>query len=390
MNLPAGTLTLRMDATPAHPLYPSWPLSVTLVSGKINVQEPWVIGAPPADDKFIPINNATQDQLVTDARYPGVQILLPAGVNIVGYDGVKKTRIALERRGPASLPVPAPPIHTRSVYQLYFGTPMGGIPGAPIPVALPNDLDLDPGTQTELWYFDGSPMGGTGEWKVAGTGTVSPDGKMILTDPGVGVPRFCGVCGALCFKGVQDAAPNPPCPDGKCPKQAAGMEFTLATAQEAVSVTDLVVDGEVPIVIKREFNPFDAFAFVANYQQSLGLNWTFSYDIALLPFQDGLGVVRLILPGNRRVDFQREPDQSYRNHTYRGFDGAQVSRIGGELLPAISAPRRWLDPGEPHLLCRRGLLAALPGRQRVALRGLAQCHPGADTRRVHLPPCADA
>jgi RHS repeat-associated protein len=338
-GLPAGALTLRFDATPAHPLYPIWPYSVVLESGKTLVLADFVIEAPPADDKFTAINNATQDQTITDARFPGVEILLPAGVEIVGWDGVKKTRIAVERREPENLPVPPPPIATRSVYQLYFGTPMGGIPSTPIPVALPNDLDLDPGAQTELWYFDGSPMGGSGEWKQAGTGTVSADGKSIVSDIGSGIPRFCGTCGLMCYRQVQDASPNKPCCDADAPPQTAGMQVTLATGQEQNGATDLVVEGEVPIVIAREFNPFDSFAFVANYQQSLGINWSFSYDIALLPFQDGLGVVRLVLPGNRRVDFTRATGEAYRNSSYRGFDGAELTRVGGPTLPAVPPAR---------------------------------------------------
>ncbi|MCI0689505.1 MAG: IPT/TIG domain-containing protein, partial [Sporichthyaceae bacterium] len=189
-GLPAGALTLRLDATPAHPLYPIWPYNVALAQGATLVIPDWVIDPPPSDDKFTAIGNAVQDQIVTDARFPGAEILLPAGVDIVGWDGVKKTRIAIERREPENLPVPSPPIPTRSVYQLYFGTASGGIPSAPIPVALPNDLDMDPGAQTELWYYDGSPMGGSGEWKLAGTGTVSADGKSIVSDIGSGIPRF--------------------------------------------------------------------------------------------------------------------------------------------------------------------------------------------------------
>ena len=51
------------------------------------------------------------------------------------------------------------------------------IPSVPIPVTHPNDLGLDPGEQTDLYYYDGSPMGSsTGEWRKAGTGTVSTDG----------------------------------------------------------------------------------------------------------------------------------------------------------------------------------------------------------------------
>jgi len=56
----------------------------------------------------------------------------------------------------------------------------------------PNVAELEPGAKGEIWYFDGSPMGGVGEWKLAGTGTVSADGATISTDPGQGIPRFCG------------------------------------------------------------------------------------------------------------------------------------------------------------------------------------------------------
>lgn len=166
---------------------------------------------------------------------------------------------------------------------------MGGIPLAPIPVKMPNDLGLEPGETTELWYFDGVPMGGSGEWKVAGLGTVSADGKFIVTNPGQGIPRFRGVCGLFCFADNQDRAPNPPCDDCEpgAPNQTDGKPITLATGQELATATDLVLDGDPAIVISRRFNPFDAFGFVANYTQSLGVNWTFNYDVALLPFDDG-------------------------------------------------------------------------------------------------------
>lgn len=196
-GLPGGQVTLRFDATPANPLYPIWPYSVTLVANQVNVMPDWTINPPPSNDKFTAINNATQDQLITDDRYRGLSIKLPAGVTIQGWDGVPKTRIAVERVTLDKLPVSPPPVPMRETYQLYFGTPMGGIPSQPIPVTLPNVSELEPGDQTDIWYFDGSPMGGTGEWKIAGKGTVSPDGKTVVSNPGVGIPRFCGVCGLL-------------------------------------------------------------------------------------------------------------------------------------------------------------------------------------------------
>ena len=94
------------------------------------------------------------------------------------------------------------------MYRLYFGTAMGGIPSALIPVTHPNDLGLDPGAVTDLYYYDGAPTGsGTGSWLKAGTGTVSADWKTFVSDAGsalavrlaclpwtgvgVGVRKFC-------------------------------------------------------------------------------------------------------------------------------------------------------------------------------------------------------
>ncbi len=331
-GLSAGPVTLRMDATPANPLYPIWPHTVTLTANQILVTEDWIINPPPSADKFTPIQaNSPFNQIITDARFPGLQISVPAGVTIVGWDGVPKSRIAVERLDPDKLPVASPPIHTKSVYQLYFGTPMGGIPvpAVPIPVTLPNDLGLEPGVQTELWYYDGSPMGGDGTWKQGGTGTVSADGTVIVADAGSGIPRFCGVCGLPCFKAVEDAAPNPPCTDCDRQRQKYGKPVTLATGQELESAVDLVVDGEVPIVIRRVFNPFDAFAYVANFQQSLGINWVFAgYDVALLPF-GGDYLARIVLPGNSRVDFSRGTDGKFRTGGYSIFYGAEMVKVGG-------------------------------------------------------------
>jgi Domain of unknown function (DUF6531) len=228
--------------------------------------------------------------------------------------------------------VPAPPIKTKSVYQLYFGTPMGGMilpQGNKIPVTLPNDLGLEPGKKTPLYYYDGSPGGATGEWKQGGTGTVSADGSVIITDAGSGIPAFCGVCGLPCFEAVQNEAPNPPCPDCDRPKQTYGQPVNLATGQELESAVDLVVDGEVPIVIQRTFNPYDAFAFIANYQQSLGINWTFGgYDVAMMPFAGDYSI-RIVLPGNSRIDFGRSPDGKFRSAGYSSFDGAEITKLGG-------------------------------------------------------------
>ncbi|MFD0668894.1 RHS repeat-associated core domain-containing protein [Ramlibacter sp. MAHUQ-53] len=307
-GLPAGVTTLRFDATPAHALYPIWPYNVTLAAGELLTVSDWVLHPPPPNERFKPIDNATRDQAITDERYPGFAVVLPAGVSITGWDGVKKTRIAVERLTPDRLPVGAPPFPMKEAYQLYFGTPMGGIPSAPIPVQLPNVAEREPGEKVDIWWFDGSPMGGTGEWKKAGTGTVSEDGRTVRSDPGVGLPRFCGVCGLVSLS--CPPPPQPPQPPPTCPTPSAGNPVDLFTGQELASVGGLSCGGVSPVETSLAFNPVDAFNNRAGTVASFGLGWTFGHDVSFLPF-DG-PQKRLVLPGGRLVNLVDDGSGTYR------------------------------------------------------------------------------
>ncbi|MBL8480670.1 MAG: RHS repeat protein, partial [Rhodocyclaceae bacterium] len=303
---------------PAHPLYPIWPAQVALTAGKMLPLADWTITAPPPEERFTAIANTTADQQVTDTRFPGLAVTLPAGVTITGWDGVRKTRIAVERVDPLDAGLPNPPVPMKELYQFFFGTPMGGIPSAPIPVTLPNVAQLDPGDKSEIWYFDGSPMGGSGEWKLAGLGTVSADGKTVASDPGAGIPRFCGKCG---FVGLGcPPAPNPPQPaDPPC---QTGNPIDLYSGQETPSAGAARCDGRVPLEPGWRYNPVDAFNNRAGTLTSFGYGWTFSYDIALLPFS---GVQkRLILPGGILVNFVDDGSGTYRPENGRRLSGATL------------------------------------------------------------------
>ena len=312
-GLASGVTTLRFDATPANALYPIWPYNVTLEAGQLLTMSDWVINPPPADDKFKAINNATQDQAVTDERYPGFAVVLPAGVTIRGWDGVLKTRIAVERIEPDKLPVALPPFAMKEAYQLYFGTPMGGLPSQPIPVTLPNVADKEPGEKVEIWFFDGSPMGGTGEWKMAGLGTVSDDGKTVTSDPGAGLTRFCGVCGLVSLNCPPTPKPPQPCPcaDCKCKQQGtAGNPVTLFTGQEHASHDGMSIAGLTPLSTGLKYNPVDAFNNRAGTVASFGYGWTFGYDVSFLPFSGPQK--RLVLPGGQFVNLVDDGTGKYR------------------------------------------------------------------------------
>jgi hypothetical protein len=129
---------------------------------------------------------------------------IPAGVTILGWDGQPNTQISVRRVPIDRSPTPPMPpgLVARNSYMDYFGKPGGGTPSAPIPITLPNDLDVPPGTPVELWYYDEAPDGSRpNAWAQYGTGTVSADGSQIVPDldPSTGKPfgqpRFC--CGEV-------------------------------------------------------------------------------------------------------------------------------------------------------------------------------------------------
>jgi RHS repeat-associated protein len=317
-GLPAGSITFRFDATPANPLYPIWPYTTTVAANQIAVIPDWTINPPPADEKFVPIaQSAPQEQVITDPRFPGLEVRIPAGTSIIGWDGVPKTRMAIEKIELTKLPVTPPPTPTGAAYQLYFGTPMGGIPSTPIPVTLPNDVQADPGAAVDVWFFDGSPMdGGTGKWQIAGQAIVSADGKTARMPNGTGIPRFCGVCGLWCL-GAQPPAPSKPPAKPKCD----GNPVDLSTGQEMPETGGLRCGGLTPISTGMSYNPVDAFNQIAGTATSLGLGWTLDYDIAFLPLAGPQK--RLILPGNTQVNFSDDGSGVYRPFDDPRFDGAE-------------------------------------------------------------------
>lgn len=331
-GLSAGPMTLRFDATPANPLYPIWPFSVDVQANQIVVLKDFVIAPPPVVETFKPINNAASEQRISDPRFPGLEIVLPAGAEIIGWDGVKKTRIAVEKREISELPVVSPPVPTGAAYQLYFGTPMGGIPTKPIPITLPNDTGAEPGETINVWFFDGSPMGGTGEWKVAGQAVVSADGKTAKMING-GLTRFCGVCGLACL----ERPPKPPPPPPDCPKPSGGNPVDMLTGQELTRTGGMSCQGHTPIETGRNYNPIDAFNNIGGTEGSIGYGWTLDHDAMLLAGT----TVRLVMPGNVHHVFAPEADGTLRNRSEPAFDGARVAQVDGLWRLFFKDGTRW-------------------------------------------------
>ena len=107
--------------------YPIWPYTTTLVANQVRVVPDWTIAPPPADDKFTVLAaNSPTDQIIRDARYPGLEIKIPACTTIIGWDGVAKSRLAVERLEADKPLVSSPPLYTRWVYRVAgFGGAIG-------------------------------------------------------------------------------------------------------------------------------------------------------------------------------------------------------------------------------------------------------------------------
>src|SRR5262249_55636530 len=137
-----------------------------------------------------------------------------------------------------------------------------------------NDQGLAPGDKAQLWYFDESPRKGEApnDWRLAGTATVSADGRTIKTDPGVGIPKFC--CGAAAIAGANSAQNQQPGPTNPLPTLGAD-PVDLSTGIFMLSATDLVIGGRTPLAITRSYRSGDTNPGV------FGLGTMMGYEEAL-------------------------------------------------------------------------------------------------------------
>jgi RHS repeat-associated protein len=319
LDVASGPQMLAIDANTAQPGLPIYAVEVAPVAGQAIQLPPLRITPPPPPERFVPINNTTQTQIITDDRSPGFALTLPAGVTITGWDGQAKTRIAIERLAPDALPVLPPPFGANAFHQIFFGTPMGGLPSAPLPVSVPNDQEYLPGEQVEIWYYDAAPFPGVpAGWRLAGLGTVSEDGTAVVSNPGVGLERFCGVCGVTCIRAKAEAQANVKPGGAKISEPV-----DLGTGIFTVEKTDLVIPGRLPMIVRRHFNPLDPFGRVAGFELPTGPGWTLSVDAVLL--EESASLRRLIMPGNSRYPFARQADGTFANATDADFAGAVLT-----------------------------------------------------------------
>ncbi len=324
--------------------HPTIPLTVYLEPDRIN-EMPFQIYLHNQKNRNFKDINLSEDTVLTDPEVPGVEMRIPKGVKITGWDGRPNLKVSVRTVPADRLPVKPLPqnAYVKSVYMFYFDKVGGGVPDQPIPFKSPNDLGLLPGEKAVLWYYDESPNEGEApnDWAVAGTGTVTPDGMHIVSDPGVGIPKFC--CGATAWGGTGSSCPpgggddgchggccgvgggGPPgggsgggVPgsggDGPAISGTAGDPVDLATGYFIHAKTDLYVPGIIPVSISRYYRSG------TNNLGTFGRNTYFEYDWWMGAYgADGKinntnpTMFLLVKPGNYQYRLAKQPDGTFIN-----------------------------------------------------------------------------
>lgn len=244
----------------------------------------------------------------TDVRMeeiPNYSLNIPQGAILYGWDGTPVTKINVRTVSVDRLPIrPLPEgVDAKTVYLYYFFREGGANPTEPIPVTMVNDQGLLPGEKANLWYYDESttPDPNSNQWRIMGQGTVSADGKSIVSDPGVGIPKFC--CGATT---------NSPAPGNEPPGGNGGDDggpqscepVDLASGNNlAFQMRGFGIRGLSPVNLSCSYRSTNARI------GAFGRGVTFTYDWFL---QAAGSAVRVTTPGGIQYLLSQDADGIYR------------------------------------------------------------------------------
>ena len=249
----------------------------------------------------------TSEVVVTSPKLHGLEVHLPANAEVIGHDGkpvmeVSLTQIPLDRT-PFPLPknVRVPIYFTAQPGGAYIYNPGG--PGARI--HYPNTFNELPGTKFEFWHYDPGYEG----WYKYGLGTVPPEGKQVIPDPGISVHEFTGAM--VGGPGLAAAIGAAIC--SVVPTFCAGGDpVNLATGLFVLNKTDLYLpDSFMPLSLARTYRQSDTFS------RAFGIGASHSYDLFLVGDTFPYTYQDLILPDGGRIHFDRtSPGTSWTDAVY--------------------------------------------------------------------------
>jgi len=227
--------------------------------------------------------------VVTTPHIPGLEVRVPAGSVIRDSQGQTVTELSV-----TAIPVDRPPfplplgVHV----PVFFTVQPGGSYILPPRARLiyPNYNNERPGARIDFWNYDAEGKG----WYVYGQGTVTPDGRQIVPDPGVAVYEFSGAMVSSPSFAPEEGPP--PCDD---PCQQGGDPVDLFTGLFLHQKTDLFLPDVLPIGITRTYRNRDSRS------RAFGIGTTHQYDMFLVGDTGPYTYAELILPDGGRIRFDR-------------------------------------------------------------------------------------
>ena len=333
-------------------------VGVDITEGMTNVL-PYTIWMPKLDMAHavsIP-SPTTRDMVLTNPRVPGLELHLPAGTLIRDLEGQPVTQISIT---PVPTDRPPFPIPAKFNVPVFATIQPGGAVVIPPRATLiyPNFIAAPPGRRLSFWTYEPEGRG----WYSYGKGTVSPNGKQIIPDPGVVIYQFNGIMQPDRDDDVAPDAPRTsgggdPCktsgigcgggpkggggggnnanpggskkPGGNNPNgggpgagnpnhSPAGDPVDLATGLFADTETDIYLDDTIPISVTRTYRTLDTVV------RPFGIGSTLPYEM-FLTSTNNYHEVDLILPDSNRIHYERiSPGTGFTDAVYEHTESPTV------------------------------------------------------------------
>jgi RHS repeat-associated protein len=326
-NVPTGSQMILVDGRTAiapGTFYPEVTVAVELIAGEVNA-----LPAPvylPEIDIAHPINlpldasgATTQEVIATTPAIPDLELVIPAGTTIIDPHGNPVSQITITSVPADRSPMPLP--SGVIVPLLLTIQPGGSVPSRPLELKFPNWQNAEPGTVADMYFFDVT----IGNWAVWGTGTVTEDGRQVVTNPGFGLPRFawhfpdCGGAGS---------SPGPP------PNPRPGDPVDISTGIFALAKTELVLPGTIPITLERTYQTMKSPPSGGGGGNSCcaptGVAGNLEFNLVLQG--NARQFIELLMPDGTRPQFRVHPDDAGLPEGQRRFINTTDPHLSGAVL----------------------------------------------------------
>ena len=336
-DVPAGHQVLVIDGASANRgqiRYGRYEYGTEVKAGQTNVLPfvSWMSVLDTKDVVNVPAPTTTMTVL-TNPQIPGLELRIPAGTVIRDAQGKIVTQLSM-----TAIPVDQPPFPLPNFpVPVYFTVQPGGShllgidakssKGAQI--VYPNFSHAAPGTRMNFWDYDATSRG----WFTYGQGSVTPDGKQVVPDPGVVIYELSGAM----ISTPSNAPPAGPCPcSANTPGSGTGTvadPVDLFTGLFLYNRTDLSINDVVPISVARSYRPADQTS------RAFGIGSNLSYDLFLVGDVFPYTYQYVILPDGSHVYFPRiSPGSSYGDAVYQAQSSPGNPFNGAVLRWDTSAP----------------------------------------------------